>query len=623
MADRLAHRGPDDNGAWSDPAAGIGLGHRRLAIIDLTADGHQPMTSACGRYVIAYNGEIYNYPDIRAELVSLGHGFKGHSDTEVLVQAVVQWGVEAALKRANGMFAFALWDKKAGVLTLARDRMGQKPLYYGRVGGALVFASELKAIEAVPGFARELNPDVTALYMRHGYVPDPHCIWRGLFKLLPGTFLTLNEIALHGDLPAPKPYWRVQDAAAAGQGSPLSNPQDAVSMLETELTEAVQRCMVSDVPLGSFLSGGIDSSAVTALMQAASDRPVKTFSIGFDIEGYDEASHARAVAKHLGTDHTELYLTDADARAIIPSLPDLYDEPFSDPSMIPTHLVSRLAREHVTVALSGDGGDELFGGYNRYTWAANLRRAFAVLPQPMRQAAAHAVKAIPVTAWDRLGGALPQSLRRPLFGDKVHKLADVFDAASVRDAYWRLVSLWKHPDSLVIGGKEPLTVLSDPSQWQRDLGDTEHMMLMDALTYLPGDILTKVDRAAMGVSLETRVPLLDHRVVELAWRMPLDVKIRDGQGKWPLRQVLDRHVPKALIDRPKMGFGVPIDAWLRGDLRDWAEDLLSERRLREDGILNPEPVRAMWAAHLTGRRNWPYHLWTVLMFQAWMDRGRT
>ncbi|MFA7428876.1 MAG: asparagine synthase (glutamine-hydrolyzing) [Rhodospirillaceae bacterium] len=619
MADAVLHRGPDDGGTWGDAETGIALGHRRLSILDLSPLGHQPMASNCGRWVIAFNGEIYNFRVLRADLEAAGDTFRGHSDTEVLLQAIARWGVQRAMQQANGMFAFALWDRRERTLTLGRDRFGQKPLYYGRCGGqggtTVLFGSELKSLRAHPAFNAPIDRDAITVFLRHGYVPAPLSIHTGIAKLPPGTLLTIAADGSHG---APVPYWSAAAAAEAGLADPFTgSPDEAVDALESLLHDAVGLCMVADVPLGAFLSGGIDSSTVVALMQAQSARPVKTFSIGFDVAGFNEAEHAKAVATHLGTDHTELMVTEADAQAVIPRLPTLYDEPFADSSQIPTFLVSQMARRHVTVGLSGDGGDELFCGYNRYGQGFQMARRLAPLPRPLRKAAAWGITATPVGTYDMIARAVPRLNRIPQVGDKAHKLAGIIDAPGWEAMYHRLTSLWQRPTDAVPGGIEPWTLHADPTAWPALDGPIHQMMLLDALTYMPDDILVKVDRAAMGVSLESRIPLLDHRVFEFAWTLPLSLKRRNGQGKWPLRQVLERHVPRALIDRPKMGFGIPLAHWLRGDLREWAADLLDPAALAEGGLLNPAPIRRMWQEHQTGRRNWHYQLWCVLMFQAW------
>lgn len=604
MAERIRHRGPDDSGSWQDAEAGIGLGHRRLSVLDLSPEGHQPMRSRCGRYVIAFNGEIYNYREIRAELEAAEGPipWRGHSDTEVMLAAIARWGLRAALGRFNGMFAFALWDREERLLHLARDRLGEKPLYYGWMGGVFLFGSELKALRAHPAWRGEVDRDVLALFLRHGYVPAPHAIYRGIRKLPPGCFLSLPGAAPAGQEPAPQAYWSALQVAAEGAARPHAvAPGQAIDELEALLKDAVALRMEADVPLGAFLSGGIDSSTVVALMQAQSAQPVNSFSIGFHEQGFNEAVHAAEVARHLGTRHTELYVSPEEAMAVIPLLPQLYDEPFSDSSQVPTYLVSKLARQHVTVALSGDGGDEFFAGYDRYFFANNLWRGFGWLPLGLRRGLARVLASLP-----RLPGDLPQ------------KLAGVLPAASREELFHYLSSYWRQPERLVHGAREPATVLTDPARWPRVGSFIEFMMAMDMVGYLPDDILVKVDRASMGVSLEARVPLLDHRLVEFAWQLPLGLKIRDGQRKWLLRQVLYRHVPRQMIDRPKKGFAVPIGAWLRGPLRAWAEELLDPARLRREGYLDPADIRSRWQEHLDGTRKGHEHLWHVLMFQAWL-----
>ncbi len=625
MADAIAHRGPDDGDTWADQGAGVALGHRRLAIVDLSAQGRQPMQSACGRYVIAFNGEIYNFHLIRERLDKECGGlpWRGHSDTEVMLAAIATWGLEAALKKFVGMFAFALWDRETRTLSLARDRMGEKPLYYGWQGDTFLFGSELKALKVHPEFRAEIDRDALTLLLRHNAIPAPYSIYQGIHKLPPGTFLQVHA-GKKGVRPVA--YWSARYVVEAGQRNLFrGGDAEAATELERLLGQAVGGQMVADVPLGAFLSGGIDSSAVVALMQAQSARPVKTFTIGFNEAGYNEAEHARAVARHLGTEHTELYVTPQDAMDVIPSLPSIYDEPFADSSQIPTYLVSRLARSHVTVSLSGDGGDELFGGYNRYFWARNLWRKLGWMPCPLRAALAGVLTTLPPAAWNaafqKLGRWLPAGLRYANPGDKLHKVAEILAVRSPEEIYLGLVSHWKNPAQLVPGSHEPLTLLTDPGQ-QADLPDFEHrMMYLDTVTYLPDDILAKVDRAAMAVSLETRVPLLDHRVVEFAWTLPLSMKIRHGQGKCLLRQVLYRHVPQSLMERPKMGFGVPIDRWLRGPLKAWAAVLIEPGRLVREGMFDPAPIRRKWAEHQSGSRNWSYYLWDVLMFQQWQEHN--
>ncbi len=622
MAEAMHHRGPDDSGVWVDEGARIALAHRRLAILDLSPAGHQPMASTDGRHVIVFNGEIYNHQALRALLA--GENWRGHSDTETLLAAITAWGVETTLRLCVGMFAFALWDRQERSLTLARDRLGEKPLYYGTMAGHFLFASELKALRTWPGFSGEIDRDALALFMRRNYVPAPWSIYRGIRKLPPGMFLRVAAQGPSTVVAEPIPYWSAREAAESGLAQPFAGDVgEAADELERLLRQAIAGQMLADVPLGAFLSGGIDSSVVVALMQAQSSRPVRSFSIGFHEGEYNEAHHAKAVAAHLGCDHTELYATPRQAMNVIPRLPALYDEPFADSSQIPTFLVSQLARQHVTVSLSGDGGDELFGGYNRYFWAMQLWRRFSRMPRPLRRAAQAGLTALSPAAWNRLfhmaGPLLPAALRHANPGDKLHKLAALFAARQPEAIYQRLVSHWDDPAAVVWHSHEPATALFDPARWLDSPDFPQRMMYLDQVSYLPDDILVKVDRAAMAVSLETRVPLLDHRLVEFAWRLPLAMKIRDGQGKWLLRQVLYRHVPRHLIDRPKMGFGVPIDVWLRGPMKDWAEALLDEARLRRESYFDPTPIRHLWAEHQSGRRNWAYHLWDVLMFQAWRE----
>jgi asparagine synthase (glutamine-hydrolysing) len=623
MVKTLVHRGPDDSGAWLDANAGIALGHRRLSVIDLSPEGHQPMISESGRYVIVFNGEIYNFQELRAQLEPLGHRFRGHSDTEVILAVVEERGLPDALKQFVGMFAFALWDRKEQVLSLARDRLGEKPLYYGWTNGTFVFGSELKALRAFPGWNGEIDRSVLALFMRHNYVPGPYSIYKGIYKVPPGTLLKVSGKSMDQSS-EPFSYWSAKQVAEEGSQATIThNLENAADQLDRLLRDAVLQKMVADVPLGAFLSGGVDSSTVVALMQAQSSRPVKTFTIGFHESGYNEAEAARAVARHLGTDHTELYVTPEEAMGVIPLLPGFYDEPFADSSQIPTYLVSRLARQHVTVSLSGDGGDELFGGYNRYFLGRSIWKTIGWVPRSVRKLGSHAIVALSPKTWDRLSRQLefllPRGIRVPNPGDKSHKLAAILAVRDPEAMYHGLVSHWQNPGAVVLDSEEPSTVLTDHSQWAELADFTQRMMYLDLVTYLPDDILVKVDRASMAVSLEARVPLLDHRVVEFAWRIPLSMKVRDGQGKWLLRQVLYKYVPRELIDRPKMGFGVPIDTWLRGPLRDWAESLLAEDRLKREGFFNPGPIRQKWLEHLSGMLNWQYLLWDILMFQAWLE----
>ncbi|MEC9369094.1 MAG: asparagine synthase (glutamine-hydrolyzing) [Pseudomonadota bacterium] len=618
MAASLAHRGPDASGIWVDDEAQIAFAHTRLSIIDLSEAGAQPMHSSCGRLVLSYNGEVYNANELRRELEAAGRGFRGHSDTEVIVEGCAEWGVEATVKRLIGMFAFSLWDKKTKTLTLARDRLGIKPLYWGIVGGRFLFGSELKALAVVPDWTREVDRQSLAAFLRLSYVPAPYSIYKGISKLEPGKLLEFRPCGQ----PEIRSFWSLGEVVQEGLADPLDiDDGEALERLETLLRDAVRRRLVSDVPLGAFLSGGIDSSTVVALMQQESTGPVRSFSIGFREEAYNEADQARAVAAHLGTEHVEQIITPQEARDVIPHLPRMYDEPFADSSQIPTFLVSRMTRQHVTVALSGDGGDELFAGYNRYGQAAMLHRYGSVLPLSLRRAAASGITALPPSAWDRLFGLIPASRRPRLAGDKMHKLAGVLGEDAM-GFYRKLTSQWDEAASIVPGASERDSVASDRAMKSRFTDDVAWMQFVDTATYLPDDILTKVDRASMAVALEARVPILDHRMVEFAWRLPMRFKMRNGQSKWLLRQVLGKYVPKELFERPKMGFGVPIDAWLRGPLKDWAADLLDASTLRDGGLIDPDPITKKWIEHSSGQRNWQYFLWNVLMFQAWRFENR-
>ncbi|MFL6651893.1 MAG: asparagine synthase (glutamine-hydrolyzing) [Sulfurifustaceae bacterium] len=631
MADRLAHRGPDDSGVWTDSSVEIALSHRRLSILDLSPHGHQPMLSPSGRFVIVLNGEIYNFKTIRG-LLEREHGFRawrGHSDTEVLLAAIEHWGVQKAVERAVGMFAFAVWDRLDRMLYLARDRLGEKPLYYGWEGNVFLFASELKAVSAHPAWKGEIDRDSLALFLRHGYVPGPRTIYKGLFKLPPGSILAISDrSALETRRVVPAKYWSASGVAKMGLQEPFEGTEpDAVERLDELLRNAIRDQMIADVPVGAFLSGGIDSSTVVALMQRESAQPVKTFTIGFYEEGYNEADHARAVARHLHTDHTELYVTASEAQAVIPSLPAVYDEPFADASQIPTLLICRLARGSVTVSLSGDGGDELFGGYNRYLWGRAIWRKIGWMPASLRTVCRGMLKGVAPRHWDMLSkplmALLPRSKRYSNVGDKLHKLADIVDAANPDELFFRLVSHWTNPTGLVLGSAEQKTAITDRSGWPETDDFVLRMMFTDLVSYLPDDILVKVDRAAMAVSLETRVPFLDHRVVEFASALPMYCKIRGGVGKWVLRQVLYRYVPREIVERPKSGFGIPLESWLRGPLREWAENLLDESRLRQQSFFSPMPIRKRWNEHMSGGRNWQYSLWPVLMFQAWLENQKT
>ncbi len=621
VTDTLSHRGPDSSGVWSDTDAGISLCHTRLSIIDLSPAGHQPMQSGNGRYLLTFNGEIYNHLEIRKKLeqANKSPNWRGYSDTETLLAGIQAWGIEKTISQITGMFAFGLWDKQNRSLTLGRDRIGEKPLYYGWQGNTFLFASELKAIKSHPSFKARIDRNNLSLFVRHSYIPTPYSIYEGINKLKPGTTVTISQ---QDKYPDPVPYWSLHNIAQ-NHNSFQGSEAEAISSLDQKLLKAVSIQTEADVPLGAFLSGGIDSSTITALMQAQSDRPVKTFTIGFEDQNYNEADHASEVAKHLGTDHTETYVTSHDALNIIPDLPKIYDEPFADASQIPTCLVSRITREHVTVALSGDAGDELFGGYNRYFWTNSIWKKIGTIPTIIRQLCAGGINALSPATWNYLfklfSWLLPQKFHLAQPGDKAHKLARILTANSPQNIYWNLVSHWRQPTDIVLNSTEPATILTNDKS-PKHLDFEHRMMYQDSLSYLPHDILTKVDRAAMGASLETRVPFLDHNLIEFAWSLPLSMKIKNGQSKWILRQVLNKYVPSSLIDRPKMGFGIPIDAWLRGPLKDWAETLLSPSRLQHEGYFNPEPITKKWQQHQSGKFNWQYYLWNILMFQSWLEQ---
>jgi len=625
MVDMIGHRGPDDTGIWVDEASQVAFGHKRLSILDLSMAGHQPMHSKCCRYSLIFNGEIYNHNDIRNKLQEVNEQsleWNGQSDTETLLAAFTSWGIEKTLNECVGMFAIALWDKNEGTLTLARDRLGEKPLYYGWQGNTFMFASELKALKVHPDFTCEIDRNSLTLFLRYNYIPAPYSIYKGISKLSSGSFIQLSINTK--ELTSVIPYWSLSEVVFNGQSSPLNcNDEVAVSLLENCLGSAVEEQLISDVPLGAFLSGGIDSSLIVSMMKIRSSQPVKTFTIGFDDSDYNEAIYAKAVAKHLGTEHSELYISSQDALDVIPQLPSTYDEPFADSSQIPTFLVAKMASRNVKVALSGDGGDELFGGYNRYIWSRSIRNKTSWLPKSVLQGVGFSLGKISAPTWDKINnsfsGLLPSQYKVTQMGEKVHKVARQLTVNSDFDLYRGLVSQWQNPADVVIGGYElDLQITSESSE--KMFEDIEHrMMFMDTSTYLPDDILCKVDRAAMASSLETRVPLLNHNVLELAWQLPLHMKIRDGQGKWILRKLLYKYVPQELIDRPKQGFALPIDAWLRGPLREWAENLLEESRLINEGFFHPEPIRKAWEEHLKGN-NMHNQLWGVLMFQAWLEK---
>lgn len=624
MTRAIVHRGPDDSGHWFDADAGFAIGHRRLSIVDLSPAGHQPMLSAGGRYAVAYNGEIYNHLALRAELEAAGGmiAWRGHSDTETLLAAVERWGFEETLRKLVGMFAIALWDRRDRMLLLARDRLGEKPLYYGWNNQQFLFGSEIKALRQAPGFDAPIDRDALTLYMRHGAVPAPWSIHRGIRKLMPGTWLamTARDIA-EQILPEPRAYWSTSEAAARGNARRFAgSDREAIDELERLLCESVKGQMLADVPLGAFLSGGVDSSTIVALMQSVAARPVRTFTIGFSEAAYNEAEHAKAVARHLGTDHTELYVTPNQAQDLIPRLPHYYDEPFADSSQVPTLLVCEMARRHVTVCLSGDAGDELFLGYTRYEAASQYRRLLTAVPSVVRRIGAAGLRRLPSSALLAVGkvaSGLRMNLSAGAFNrERAARAADLLSSSATHGYYPQMMTSW--PDA-VVSGSHGTPGMYDEVQWPHDRDAfIEQLGRVDLADYLPNDILVKVDRAAMAVSLETRVPLLDHRIVEFAMSLPLRFKRRDGRSKWLLRQLLYRHVPSALIERPKMGFGVPVEDWLRGPLREWASSLLDPARLRSEGHLDADMVASHWRQHLTGERNWQARLWSVLMFEAWL-----
>lgn len=626
MSEAVRHRGPDDSGIWVDADQHIGLAHRRLSVIDLSEAGHQPMISPSGRYIIAYNGEIYNHADIRAELAKATGGhpeWRGHSDTETLLAAIECWGVLATLEKLVGMFAFALWDRERCELTLARDRVGEKPLYFGWQNGVFLFASELKAIKAHECFNGGINRKALGLQLRHGYIPAPYSIYEGIEKLPAGSFLTLPGGASQAQLDQFRPtrYWSLDEVAEHGRRAPFEGElEEATDRLQELLARSVNQQMISDAPLGAFLSGGVDSSLVTALMQAHSTKPVRTFTIGFENPAFNEAGFAMSVAQHLGTDHTEVFVTEKDALDIVPGLPQVFDEPFSDPSQIPTIMVSKVARENVTVALSGDGADELFGGYGRYVLARNLWNNLSKAPPVLREAVAFGMGALPVGLINQAGKSFDQmrgkSQDRHLLGDRVNKLADLVTASSPQQLYSQLMGYWA-AEEIVIGERAGERDLESVSLAAGEFLD--HMMHQDMRYYLPDDILAKVDRASMSVSLETRAPFLSPELLSFALSLPLSMKVEGNRGKVILKNLLGRYVPDTLFDRPKMGFSAPVGQWLRGPLREWGGDLLDETRLSRQGLLNASAISRKWREHLSGERNWQYHLWNVLMFQSWLE----
>lgn len=618
MSDAICHRGPDDDGVYGDELSGACLGFRRLAILDLSPAGHQPMMSNDGRYAIVFNGEIYNYARLRASLTN-APAFRGHSDTEVILAAVNEWGVRGAIERAQGMFAMAIWDREKRQLHLTRDRLGEKPLYFARMGDTLLFGSELKGLRAHPAWNGEIDRASLALFLRHNYVPAPHSIYTNTYKVRPGTIATFSSPTA---TPKVDTYWSIREVAERGVQAPLEgSDEESVAALDSLLRRVVRDEMVADVPLGAFLSGGVDSSALVALMQAQSARPVKTFTIGFTERGFDEAPHAAAVAEHLGTDHTALYVSPSDTLGVIPRLPTIYDEPFADSSQIPTFLVAQLARQSVTVSLSGEGGDELFTGYNRYVWGERMWKRMRRIPRPVRSAVGSAVASLSPATWDGVfsvaNRTLPRHLRAVNAGNKVHKAAATLGARSSDELYRCAMTHWPSP-SEITGVGEPETALTRFGDHPHFASPVNRMRYFDLVSELPDDILVKVDRAAMAVSLESRAPYLHPDVVDFAWRIPASQQVRNGEGKWLLRQVLFRYVPRTLIERPKMGFGVPIAEWLRGELREWASDLIAPDRLKREGYLAPAPIQRAWNDHQRGRADNSHLLWGALMFQAWL-----
>lgn len=623
----IVSRGPDDAGVWLEQSRRVGLGHRRLAIVDLSSAGHQPMSSAAGRYTIVFNGEIYNHLELRRLIQGCRPETRWHggSDTETLLAGFETWGIRETIVKSVGMFALAVWDRQELQLTLVRDRVGEKPLYYGWQGkgshAVFLFGSELKALRTHPAFRGEIDRDALCAYLRRNCIRSPRSIYKEISKVPPAAIVT---VSLRDPEPRVAEYWSMLAAATCGEQKPFTgSANEAVEALEARLRQSLRLQMVADVPLGAFLSGGVDSSVVVALMQSESSRPVRTFSIGFSEAGFNEAEHARKVAHHLGTDHEELVVTAEDALAVIPRLAQIYDEPFSDSSQIPTYLVAKLARKRVTVSLSGDAGDELFAGYNRYQMIAGAWTHVSRIPRGIRTAGAMTLRAFPPSVWDNCGRLANRlslgKLGVATLGNKIHKASRVITCATADAVYEQLTSHWNPSEEVVIDGNEPNARWGFSAHELRDLDPVSRMMFVDMMTYLPDDILTKVDRAAMAVSLETRVPFLDHRLIEFAWRLPLSYKLRSGQTKWVLRQLLYKYVPPQLIDRPKMGFAIPLDKWLRGPLRHWAEDLLDEGKLRREGFFHSAPIRRKWSEHLSGRRNWQDDLWDVLMFQSWLS----
>ncbi len=627
MNSEISHRGPDNNGIWKDSDAGIFFGHQRLSILDLSSAGSQPMHSSSGRYIITYNGEVYNHIEVRKELEKLNNKivWQGNSDTETLLEAIDYWGIEVSLQKINGMFAFGVWDKKARCLILARDRMGEKPLYYGWQGRgnrrAFLFGSELKALKVHPDFIGEINRSAISLQLENNYIPAPYSIYKDIYKLLPGHYLTLKaDDFINYLLPSSKAYWSLTESAIYGNDNPLMYEKETIQKyLEKYLRSSVKKQMISDVPLGAFLSGGIDSSIIVSMMQSQSSNPVKTFTIGFSENNFSEAPYAKKVAMHLGTDHTELYVSPKETMEVIPNLPNIYDEPFSDPSQIPTYLVSKLAKKYVKVALSGDGGDELFCGYKRYVMSKKFWNILKYMPIPLRRILSSGIGLVSPQDWTKISNLVPSLHQYENFGDKIYKGKNLLDAESINDLYSKLNSHWQNTTGLVINTTKPVTLMTKYEENFRGLDSQQQMMALDSITYLPDDILVKVDRAAMASSLETRVPFLDHELIEYIWKIPQSLKIKNARGKLILKKILNQYIPSELTERPKMGFGIPIETWLRGPLRDWAENLLNEKRLTHEGYFHTKIVRDKWEEHLSGKRNWKSELWGVLMFQSWID----
>jgi asparagine synthase (glutamine-hydrolysing) len=626
MNSAVYHRGPDATGYWQDKNSGIVLGHQRLSILDLSSAGNQPMQSNSGQFVMTYNGEIYNHLEVRRELDMMESKIKwrGKSDTETLIESINFWGIKKTLEKIEGMFAFGIWNKKKRSLILARDRIGEKPLYFGWQGNSInqvfLFGSELKGLKVHPEFRGEINRNSIALQLRHNCIPAPHSIYKDIYKLLPGHYLELNEHDLKkGLLPQQKKYWSIQNTVIDGNKNQIQLKEKKIQDdLEMNLNQSVKKQMISDVPIGAFLSGGVDSSTIVALMQLQSSRPIKTYTIGFEESDYSEAKYAKKISQHIGTDHTEHYISSKKAMDIIPKLPTIYDEPFSDSSQIPTFLISQLSKQNVKVALSGDGGDELFCGYNRYLVSRKFSSIFHFIPFHLRKVFSFAIKLISEKNWNKLSKIIPKLNHYNNFGEKVYKGANALEAKTIDDIYYILCSHWKNLNGVVINSNEPKTLITELQSELSCLNNQQKMMVLDLESYLPNDILVKVDRAAMASSLETRAPFLDHKLIEYVSKIPHSMKYRNNQGKWILRQILYKYVPKHLIERPKMGFGVPIEKWLRGPLKDWAEDLLSEKKLQEDGYLDSKLIKFKWKEHLSGKRNWQSDLWDILMFQAWM-----